>query len=190
MKAKTPGGLLTETGIPHSVPDYGLLMYIIKQASSSEYSDIIRIYNQAVIAGSQTADDNIVSLEERLPWLEIHDGSHYIVFVAHYEGDVIGYLALSPYRYGRSAFQETAEISYYLDAEYQGQGIGTELVNYAVNQCSSLNIKTLVAIMLSCNTASERILKKFNFQKWGVMPNIAKVGSGYVDHLYYGKHLV
>ena len=162
---------------------------MIEQASSSEYSDIIRINNQAVVAGSQTADEYIVSIEERRTWLEVHDGNHYIIYVARCDGNVVGYLALSPYRYGRSVFQETVEISYYLDTEYQKQGVGTELIGYAINQCSKLKIKTLVAIMLSCNNASERVLKKFNFQKWGSMPNIAKVGSGYVDHLYYGRHL-
>ena len=164
-------------------------MEIIIQASSAHYGDIIRIYNQAVIAGSQTADENTVSLKEKLPWLKQHTGDHYRIYVASIDTEIVGYLALSPYRYGRPAFAKTAEISYYLDNNNQGKGIGTQLIQHAINQCPELKIESLIAILLSCNSASISILKKFNFEKWGSMPNIAKLKNGSVDHLYYGKHL-
>ncbi len=163
---------------------------MIIQASSAHYGDIVRIYNQAVIAGSQTADENTISLKEKLPWLKQHTGDHYIIYVASVDAVIVGYLALSPYRYGRSAFAKTAEISYYLDNNYQGMGIGTKLIQHAINQCSELGIESLIAVLLSCNSASIAILKKFNFEKWGSMPNIANLKNGNVDHLYYGKHLV
>ena len=54
-------------------------MAIITQASSAHYDDIVRIYNQAVIAGSQTADEDPISMEEKLPWLKQHTGDHYII---------------------------------------------------------------------------------------------------------------
>jgi len=162
----------------------------IQQASSGHYHDIVRIYNQAIAAGYQTADENSVSLEEKLPWLKLHTGDHYIIYIAFINDKVIGYLALSPYRYGRSAFNSTAEISYYLDKKYQGKGIGSQLIQYAIDHCSKLKIETLIAILLSCNTASISILKKFKFKKWGTIPNIAKIKSGKVDHLYFGRHLI
>lgn len=160
---------------------------MITQASSVHYEDIVRIYNQAVIAGLQTADENIVSLEEKLPWLEQHTGDRYAIYVASIDGEVIGYVALSPYRYARSAFKSTAEISYYIDINHQRKGIGTKLISHAINHCPALKIETLIAILLSCNTASIAILKKFNFERWACMPNIAKLNIGSFDHLYYGK---
>ena len=164
-------------------------MAMITQATSVHYDDIVRIYNQAVIAGSQTADEDPISMEEKLPWLKQHTGDHYIIYVAIIGAEVVGYLALSPYRFGRSVFSRTAEISYYLDTNHQGKGIGTQLIRHAINQCSELKIESLIAILLSCNSASIAILKKFNFEKWGSMPNIAKLKNGGVDHVYYGRHL-
>ena len=163
---------------------------MITPASSTHYSDIVRIYNQAIIAGSQTADENIVSLEEKLSWLKQHTGERYIIFVASIDSEMVGYLALSPYRYGRSAFTKVAEVSFYLDKNYQNKGIGSQLIQHAINKCPDLKIESLIAILLSCNYASIAILKKFNFKKWGIMPNIAKLKNGRVDHLYYGKKLV
>ena len=162
---------------------------MITQATSAHYSDIVHIYNQAVIAGSQTADENPASLKEKLSWLKQHTGEHYIIYVASIDTQIIAYLALSPYRYGRSAFAKTAEISYYIDTNHQRKGIGRQLIQHAIKQCPKLKIESLIAVLLSCNSASISILKKFNFKKWGTMPNIAKIKTGRVDHLYYGKHL-
>jgi len=75
-------------------------MAIITQASSAHYNDIVRIYNQAVIADSQTADEDPISMEEKLPLLKQHTGDHYIIYVANIGAEVVGYLALSPYRFG------------------------------------------------------------------------------------------
>lgn len=162
---------------------------IITAASSAHYNDIVRIYNQAVARGLQTADENSVSLKEKLPWLKQHTGDHYVIYVACIDSKVVGYVALSPYRYGRAAFTKTAEISYYLDKGYQGKGLGTELIQYAIDQCSDLNIESLIAILLSCNLSSIAVLKKFKFVEWGSMPDIAKIKDKSFDHLYYGKHL-
>jgi len=165
-------------------------MIKITPASSSHFADIVRIYNQAIITGPQTADENTFTLKEKLPWLKLHSRNHYIIYVAIIDTEIVGYVALSPYRYGRSAFSKTAEISYYIDKNNQGKSIGTQLIQHAINQCSELKIESLIAILLSCNLASIAILKKFNFEKWGSMPNIAKIKKGSVNHLYYGKHLI
>lgn len=163
-------------------------MKTITQASSVHYDDIVRIYNQAVITGTQTADENVVSLEEKLPWLQLHTGEHYVIYVASIDGETAGYVALSPYRYGRAAFRSTAEISYYIDVNHQRKGIGTKLIAHAISQCPKLGIESLIAILLSCNTTSIAILKKFDFEEWGCMPGIAKLENGSFDHLYYGRH--
>ncbi|MCK5718414.1 MAG: N-acetyltransferase [Thiomargarita sp.] len=162
---------------------------MIIPAASDHYIDIVRIYNQAVVAGLQTADENSISLQEKLPWLKQHTGDKYIIYVANIGIEIVGYLAISPYRYGRSAFVNTAEISYYIEKNHQGKGIGTQLIQHAIHQCPYLEIHSLIAILLSCNSASIAILKKFNFKEWGIMPNIAKMKNGNVNHLYYGKHL-
>lgn len=161
----------------------------IRPAGNEDYAAIVAIYNQAVATGVQTADENAVSLEDKLPWLQKHDGKPYAIYVACVDSTVIGYVALSPYRFGRAAFKQTAEISYYLDTEHQGKGIGSLLIDHALRQCGSLGLKSLVAILLSCNSPSIALLEKFGFESWGLMPDIGRLKTGCVDHLYYGKKI-
>lgn len=162
---------------------------MIKLAGQEHYQAIIEIYNQAVLTGIQTADLDQVTVDDKRAWLDLHTGEHYTIFVAIEDDKVVGYLALSPYRHGRAAFLECAEISYYLDRQFQGRGLGSLLIEHALSHCFTLNINVLIAILLSCNTASIALLEKYGFQKWGLMPKIAKLEKGNVDHLYYGKHL-
>ncbi len=162
---------------------------MITPASPKHYEAIVQIYNQAVRKGLQTADEQEVTVDEKIAWLQQHDGEHYGIYVAIEEDNVMGYLALSPYRHGRAAFYHTAEISYYLDTQYQGKGFGTKLIEHALSQCPALGIENLVAILLSCNMVSIALLEKFGFERWGLMPNIAKLNIGNVDHYYYGLKL-
>lgn len=162
---------------------------MITPASSKHYEAIVQIYNQAVRTGMQTADEQEVTVDEKIAWLQQHDGEHYCIYVAIENDKVVGYLALSPYRHGRAAFYHTAEISYYLDSQYQGRGIGTDLIEHSFSQCPALGIESLVAILLSCNMASIALLEKFGFERWGLMPDIAQLKTGRVDHYYYGLKL-
>lgn len=162
---------------------------IIRQASAEDYPEIVRIYNQAVSAGGLTGDEHLQTLDKKRAWLEQHNGRHYDLFVAQAGEEIRGYLALSPYRYGRPAFFNTAEISYYVDENYHRQGIASRLLDHALDACEKLEINTLIAILLSGNQASITLLEKNGFREWGCMPQIGRLQNGMVDHLYYGKHL-
>ena len=161
----------------------------IVQATDEHFQDIVAIYNCAVKAGGQTGDLEPVDLQGRKSWFSWHDGSRYIIFVAIVKNRVAGYVALSPYRNGRKAFSTTAEISYYLHPDYQGAGIGSRLIDHAISKCHGLGIECLVAILLSCNEASIKILKKYGFSRWGRLPGVGIINATPVDHLYYGRHL-
>jgi len=161
----------------------------IRQVQTKDFPQILRIYNQAVRIGGLTGDEDELSLAQRQPWLVQHTGEHYTIFVAEHDDTVLGYLALSPYRYGRSAFYHTAEVSYYIDEAYQRQGIATALMEHTLAACEGLQIYTLIAILLSRNHASIALLEKLGFNRWACMPQIARFKNGIADHLYFGKQL-
>ena len=83
----------------------------------------------------------------------------------------------------------TAEVSYYIHQDYQGQGIGSKLMSFAIKKGKELNFKTLLAILLAFNVPSIKLLEKFNFSKWGCLPNIADFDGEVCSHLYYGLKL-
>ncbi|MDO4540639.1 MAG: GNAT family N-acetyltransferase [Syntrophomonadaceae bacterium] len=161
----------------------------IRQATESDLPAIVEIYNQAIAGGVSTADLEPYTVETRRPWFENHDPQRYPIFVAIEGGAVIGWLSFSSYRGERKALRRVTEISYYLHDDWQGRGVGSQLLAFAIEEAPRWNFRVLVAMLLSGNERSIRLLEKTGFQLWGVLPRLSDMGDRYCDHLYYGLHL-
>jgi L-amino acid N-acyltransferase YncA len=147
------------------------------------------IYNQAVRSKYQTAETEETSLEYRRRWYDEHLLDDYPVFVMEEVSAVVGWVSLCEYRKDRKALRYTSEVSFYIRKDRQGQGIGTELLEFVIDRAREISIKTLIGILLEPNTASIRLLKKFNFQKWGDMPNVAEFDGIECNHQFYGLRI-
>ncbi|VAW65107.1 hypothetical protein MNBD_GAMMA11-2113 [hydrothermal vent metagenome] len=106
---------------------------IIRTATHEYLDTIVAIYNQAIMAGQQTANTETFSVSERVSWFKHHETGQHPVCVALQQFTknhkmVIGYLSLSEYHSGRQALMKTAEVSYYIHLQHHGKGIGTGLL--------------------------------------------------------------
>ena len=162
---------------------------LLRTARDSDLPGIVAIYNQAVHEQFFTGDTEPTSVEKRRDWFEQHTAETYPIFVAEEDGVLLGWCSLSPYRPGRGALRTTAEISYYIDAEHRGKGIGSRLVQHALIEAPSLGFTHLLAILMDVNVASIRLLEKFRFQQWGCLPGVAKFDSAVCGQLIYGREL-
>jgi L-amino acid N-acyltransferase YncA len=157
----------------------------IRKAEAKDLNAINEIYNQA-IAIKATADLEPISIQSRQKWFKDHNPDSYPVFVAEENGNVIGWLSFSAYRCGRKALRHTAEISYYIHEQYRREGIGSQLIKFALEIAISLHFKTLFAIILENNTPSIKLLEKFRFERWGLLPDIAEFDDIVCGHVYMG----
>ncbi len=162
---------------------------MIREAAENDLFQINEIYNQAVLSQFETGDTQPVSMELRMDWFRQHSHEKYPVYVYDSNEHIAGWLSFSPYRFGRGAFQYTAEISFYMDANFKQQGIGTLLIGHAINVAKKLNIKTLIAIVLDENKVSLHLLKKFKFTEWGNLPGVANFHGKECGHIYLGLRL-
>ena len=161
----------------------------IRQANELDLSEITRIYNQMIDERSTTAQLDRVTLKDREHWHQAQNRERYPVYLAERDGAVLGYLNFSPYRPGRRALEKTVEISYFVDQDYRGQGVGTTLLKQALQDCAKLNYENLLAILLETNSASMALLEKFSFQRWGYLPDIATIEGQQVGQYFYGINL-
>jgi RimJ/RimL family protein N-acetyltransferase len=63
------------------------------------------------------------------------------------------------------------------------------LVQPAVGLARSLGTKTLFAIVLERNLASQRWLERAGFARWGFLPDVADVDRTEAGQYYYGRRL-
>lgn len=157
---------------------------MIIHAKHEHLPEIDSIYNQAIEDGMRTAHLSPLSRQERLAWFEAHSKEDHPVFVWMENEKVRGWLSISPYRSGRGALGEVAEVSYYVDFNHHNRGIATELLEYGIAFCKSSSIRILVAILISGNTESFGLLKKFGFEESGRIKNAIHYKDIFRDHVY------
>ena len=161
----------------------------IRAATIDDLSSIVAIYNEAVEQRFATADLEPVTIQQRSAWFHEHDPGTSPIYIAEHEGTLAGWCSLSEYRPGRGALRRTAEISYYVSAAVRGRGVGTALVQHAIDQAPRLGKHVLFGILLEKNAASVGLLKKCGFELWGRLPDAALIDGELVSHVYYGRHV-
>jgi phosphinothricin acetyltransferase len=161
----------------------------IRFAERSDLDSIDIIYNQAIALKMATADRVPYSKEERLNWFEAHIPDRFPAYVAVEGDEVIGYMTLTSYRPRREALRYAVEISYFVEENSRGRGIGSSLLEYGLSVALELKYKFVVAILMGNNTVSINLLKKFGFSEWGRLPSIAEYDGSWYDHLIYGRKL-
>jgi phosphinothricin acetyltransferase len=167
----------------------GIYMSNIRTFKKADKEVIIEIYNQSVRQGFETADIEEVSVESRKEWFATHTPEDYPLYVYELNGEVLGWLSVSPYRPGRQALRHTVEISYYVNTNHRRIGICSEMLTHAIEQCSAMNYKSLIAIILDKNLSSVDLLKRKGFRKWGYMPFVADFDGVECGHVYYGLRI-
>lgn len=162
---------------------------MIIHAQPEHLPDIDRIYNQAIEDGLRTAHLEPLTHKERKDWFKSHSNQSFPVFICTEHESVLGWLSISPYRSGRGALSEVAEVSYYVDYHHHGKGIATALMEYAIDFCTRNHFRILVAILVSENEESIGLLKKFDFKETGRIKDAIHYKSIFRDHVYMSLHI-
>jgi phosphinothricin acetyltransferase len=162
---------------------------MIRIATLNDVERIAQIYNEAILEGRLTGDLEPLSIEDRREWFLNHK-DRYTVLVSAVAGRVVGYAALSPYRYGRPLFADTCELSYYFARSHRGRGLGRDLINYAIEYAANSGFHLIVSLILECNHRSVDILMKNGFSISGRMPKAARIDGARYDHLYLSRLVV
>jgi len=167
-----------------------LTLYMeIRIARHEDLFNINMIYNQAVEQKFCTAHLEPVGMDYHEDWFREYNQDPFAIHVAIENSRVIGWSSLGPYRSGREALAHVVEVSYYVHNDARGRGVGSLLLQHAIEEAPRFGYSVLIAILLSKNNVSIGLLEKFGFACWGTMPGIALIGKNLADHLYYGLKL-
>jgi L-amino acid N-acyltransferase YncA len=160
----------------------------IREASEQDLPAIMGIYNSTIEGRLATADTEPVSVESRLPWFREHKAGYRPLWVTEDEGRIAGWLSFQSF-YGRPAYHATVEVSIYISPDYRGKGIGATMLQYAITQCPSLGVQSLVGFIFAHNRPSLKLFEKFGFEQWGYLPKVADLDGVERDLAILGKRL-
>ena len=161
---------------------------IIRDARDADLPVIIDIYNASVPTRMVTAELEPTTVEARLPWFHEHAPDQYPVWVAESDSRVIGWLDFKKFL-PRCAYRGTAEISVYVDEKFRRRGVARRLLEEAIARASSLGINAMIGLIFAHNEPSLRLFDRLGFERWGLLPRIARLDGIERDLAIVGRHI-
>lgn len=160
----------------------------IRRAEIKDLPTIVKIYNQAVVDGIATDDDQPITANDRQDWFNQFN-DHYPIWVAeNFPGNICGWCDLAPFE-DHHVYDQSAELSIYIDKDAQRQGIGQAFLKHIDSVIAAgLAFKTIVAYIYERNLPSQKLFAKCGYQHWGQLKNIAYVNNELRSLEIYGKN--
>lgn len=129
---------------------------------------VSEIYKAGLDTGIATFETAVPSYEE---WNERF--LNVCRFCAFAENTLVGWAALSP-RSKRSCYSGVAEVTIYLDPQFQGKGFGKKLLAYLITASEREGFWTVTAHIFPENKASIALHEKLGFRVVGQHERIAQ----------------
>lgn len=160
--------------------------FMIRDAGLDDLPRIVEIYNSTIASREVTADLEPVSVESRVRWYNEHSPDFRPLWVLEDKGTIIAWLSFQSF-YGRPAYNATAEISIYIDQERRARGIGSFLIQKALEASPGLGLRTLLGFVFGHNEPSLGLLRKFGFEEWANLPKVAELDGVERDLIIVGR---
>ena len=160
----------------------------IRDAVESDLPAIVDIYNAAVATRMSTAQLEPVTVESRRDWLTEHSADRYPFWVLQVDGKIAAWLSLKSFL-PRCAYRGTAELSVYVHQKFRRRGIARKLLEEAIVRAPALDINALVGLIFAHNEASLRLFAQLGFERWGLLPGVARLDGVERDLVIMGRHI-
>lgn len=155
----------------------------IRPGRAHDLARIVEIYNQAVASGVSNCDLADVAVEDRLDWLDEHQG-RFPLFVAEVDNQVAGWTCLSPF-VTKACFDGTAYSSTYVAKEFTRRGIGRRLREHVIAQARVLGFHCIVNRIFTRNAASVALTEQLGFVRVGLLREVIWRDGEYWDAALY-----
>ncbi|GAB6926865.1 GNAT family N-acetyltransferase [Paenibacillus sp. JCM 10914] len=162
--------------------------YRIDYAVNEDLPAIVDIYNSTISSRKVTADLEPVTVESRIRWFEEHSNDFRPLWVMRKGDQIAAWMSLQSF-YGRPAYNGTAEISIYVSEHFRGVGAGSQLITKALEECPRLGVSNLVGFVFGHNEPSLKLLQKFGFEQWGLLPGVAELDGIKRDLVIIGRSI-
>ena len=151
----------------------------IHRALPEDYFHIARIYNSYISKGSTTLESRIFSVSDIANWCK-EMGDREGLFVIKQDSIVLGWGKLKQYN-ERPGYCFSGETSVYIDLNWQGMGLGSELKLFLMHLAKSWSYHHLVSRILMNNKASIQYNLKLGYETVGIQKEVGYQMGNWVD---------
>ena len=161
----------------------------IRVGKFADVAAITDIFNFYIEYTNARFEESTFTLENRQNWFSQFDNhSKYQLYVASENGELQGFACSQQYR-NISAFEDTVEVTVYLNPNVKGKGIGSKLYNKLFSSISDYGVHRVLSGVALPNEASIALHKRFGFREIGVFDQYAKKKGQYISSVWLEKQL-
>jgi L-amino acid N-acyltransferase YncA len=148
------------------------MQFYLESISQDDRESVIDIFNHYVEYGFAAYPERTVPYEFFDALLQMAHG--YPAVVAKDEhGKTIGFGMLRAHN-PVATFSHTAEITYFIEPEYTGRGIGTSILEHLIEEGKKRGVTSILASISSLNQRSIGFHRKRGFNRCGCFEGICK----------------
>jgi L-amino acid N-acyltransferase YncA len=147
----------------------------VETMAPSDWPEVGLILREGIATGNATFEDTAPAWEE-------FDQTHLpnCRFVARSRGSVVGWIVLGATS-RRRVYADVAEVSVYVKASAQGQGVGRTLLEAVIHESERAGIWMLQAGIFPENTASLALHRQCGFRTVGIRERIGRMNGAWRD---------
>jgi len=157
---------------------------MIREANEKDLTDILEIYNEAILNTTSVYDYKVHTLKDREQWYEKKKQDGYPLLVFEENGRVVAFATFGPFREW-PAYKYTIEHSLYVHKDYRNKGIGTKLMEEIIKIANEREYATLVAGIDAANENSIKMHEKIGFVFSGVIKKAGFKFGKWLDLAFY-----
>jgi len=146
--------------------------YKVDVMREADWNRVAEIYAEGIKTKIATFQSTVPTWEE---WNKEHCEDSRLV--ARADDTILGWAALSPVS-GRCVYAGVAEVSIYVDKQYQGQRVGTVLLEELIKRSEKSGYWTLQSGIIKENVFSLNLHKKCGFREIGYREKLGQMDNG------------
>ncbi len=155
---------------------------LIRLANRTDLPAINAIYNYFVLNSTCTYQAEPSTDAERAAWFDPR-GEKHPVTVAVFDGEVIGWAALSKF-HQRAAYSQTVENSVYVRHDFHGRGLGRALLADSIDRAKKLGHHTIIALISADQIPSVELHRKAGFLEVARLREVGYKFDRWLDVVY------
>ncbi len=159
-------------------------MHLVECTPQAHSDAILRILNDVIATSTALFDYKARSAESMVGWFASKSAGRFPVIGAFDEGELLGFATYGVFR-AWPAYKYSVEHSVYVASGKRGQGIGKVLMTALMSAAEQQGYHTMVAGIVSSNSASIALHKVLGFQYCGTVREAGFKFGGWLDLDFY-----
>lgn len=147
--------------------------------------DALALYNAYIL--TSTATFSIATLNRsEMDELLFTGLDRFSSFAVLGDGEFAGYVMLNRYK-PREAYDQTAEVTVYLDEHFHGNGMGRQAIEFIEGFAKEHKFRALLGVICAENDASIKLFKKLGYFQCALFKEVGKKFGRNLDVVIYEK---